>query len=482
MCDCTGKKLFWKFAVHPLILRFAELYNVIEYPRLSAVNYGLDVRKLQIGYIHTVLKQRDRVTDRAYAPILWIDDISVVSSMLRIVQKTKVDPVGRINPTSGSADAVRSSGSVVGESAQYVSVQDSEYVRLNTTFKYAPASVVHFSLKQMLVKGIEILSKQFSTSDLDQFKYYLSEDRIYRHIITQVITWVHLTLEGLAFRDDWQFFRGRSNFGGISHSSILYGILRSVIIFLYLYDNDSSWVVLFTLARDILYSIWKAVKVLEPRIELLQISAHHSIPVLRVKHDDSKTRIERDSDLYDRIATRHVGLALAPLILGTAIFSLLTSTYKSWWSWIISCLADSVYLFGFISLTPQLYINYRLKSVAHLPIRSFAFKIFNTFIDDVFAFLVKLPLKHKLMTLRDDLIFAGFLYQWWIYPADRTRPNEFGFQYDSQTGEGSDPDQSLVVAVVRVPVQTSAAGSDVHAPEQMPPTVLRRSPRSKRSP
>ena len=41
-----------------------------------------------------------------------------------------------------------------------------------------------------------------------------------------------------------------------------------------------------------------------------------------------------------------------------------------------------------------------------------------------------MPLKHRLMTFRDDLVFIVFLYQWYIYPADKTRPNEFGFQYD----------------------------------------------------
>ena len=34
------------------------------------------------------------------------------------------------------------------------------------------------------------------------------------------------------------------------------------------------------------------------------------------------------------------------------------------------------------------------------------------------------------MTLRDDVIFLGFLYQWWAYRADRTRPNEYGFKYE----------------------------------------------------
>jgi len=51
-----------------------------------------------------------------------------------------------------------------------------------------------------------------------------------------------------------------------------------------------------------------------------------------------------------------------------------------WYSWLVSSLADSVYLFGFIGMTPQLFINYKLKSVAHLPWRVMAYKAFNTFV------------------------------------------------------------------------------------------------------
>jgi len=43
-----------------------------------------------------------------------------------------------------------------------------------------------------------------------------------------------------------------------------------------------------------------------------------------------------------------------------------------------------------------------------------------------------MPLKHRLMALRDDVIFLGFLYQWWIYPSDKSRVNEFGYQYSAQ--------------------------------------------------
>ena len=54
------------------------------------------------------------------------------------------------------------------------------------------------------------------------------------------------------------------------------------------------------------------------------------------------------------------------------------------------------------------------------------YKSINTFIDDLFAFIIKMPLMHRVACLRDDLIFFIFLYQRWIYRVDYTRVNEFG--------------------------------------------------------
>lgn len=54
------------------------------------------------------------------------------------------------------------------------------------------------------------------------------------------------------------------------------------------------------------------------------------------------------------------------------------------------------------------------------------YKVLNTFIDDLFAFTIKMPTLHRLATLRDDVIFFIYVYQSWKYKIDYTRINEFG--------------------------------------------------------
>lgn len=59
--------------------------------------------------------------------------------------------------------------------------------------------------------------------------------------------------------------------------------------------------------------------------------------------------------------------------------------------------------------------------MAHLPWRVFVYKALSTFIDDLFAFLIRMPTLHRLRVFRDDIIFLIYLYQRWIYPVDRRR-------------------------------------------------------------
>ena len=80
----------------------------------------------------------------------------------------------------------------------------------------------------------------------------------------------------------------------------------------------------------------------------------------------------------------------------------------------------------------QLYINYKLKSVAALPWRQMTFKFLNTIIDDLFAFVIKMPWLHRLSVFRDDLVFLVYIYQRYAYRVDKKRPNEFGYVLLSQ--------------------------------------------------
>ncbi|KAK2144736.1 hypothetical protein LSH36_735g01073 [Paralvinella palmiformis] len=60
------------------------------------------------------------------------------------------------------------------------------------------------------------------------------------------------------------------------------------------------------------------------------------------------------------------------------------------------------------------------------------YKAFNTFIDDIFAFIITMPTAHRLACFRDDIVFVIYLYQRYLYPVDRTRVNEFGQSFEDE--------------------------------------------------
>jgi len=70
-----------------------------------------------------------------------------------------------------------------------------------------------------------------------------------------------------------------------------------------------------------------------------------------------------------------------------------------------------------------------------MPARTMMYKFLNTFIDDLFAFTIKMPVLHRLATLRDDIIFFVYLYQAWAYKVDYSRVNEFGQGGDDEEVE-----------------------------------------------
>jgi hypothetical protein len=77
------------------------------------------------------------------------------------------------------------------------------------------------------------------------------------------------------------------------------------------------------------------------------------------------------------------------------------------------------------------------------------YKFLNTFIDDLFAFTIKMPTLHRLATLRDDVIFFVYLYQSYKYKVDYTRVNEFG--------QGGD-DEEVEEKVANKPLAAPAGG------------------------
>lgn len=96
-----------------------------------------------------------------------------------------------------------------------------------------------------------------------------------------------------------------------------------------------------------------------------------------------------------------------------------------------------------------------------MPAKAMTYKFLNTFIDDLFAYTIKMPTLHRLATLRDDVIFFVYLYQSWAYKVDYKRVNEFG-----QGGDDEELEEKLANKPLAAPadadskVAQKASGSE----------------------
>jgi hypothetical protein len=296
------------------------------------------------------------------------------------------------------------------------------------SIKISALSPVVDSLNHQVTMMLSMAEDMLPGPELDEIRYFMQDERLYRFLITQIISYLHMWFDYMAFRDEIRFYRGRKNLSGVSASSVISRFLCSFIILLYLMDGGgTSWVIILSLFSSCVVEGWKVWRLLRPTFK-------RSFPFVSIR--ELATAGEQETASYDRIASTNLALVLYPLVVGWSLYALQHYVYTSWYSWLISNLANAVYTFGFIALCPQLYVNYRLKSVAHLPWKVFMYKIFNTFVDDAFAWLIEMPWKHRIMTLRDDVVFLLLLVQVYQYRVDKTRTNEFGYSYEE--GEKSE--------------------------------------------
>ncbi|KAJ5107755.1 Cleft lip and palate transmembrane 1 [Penicillium angulare] len=278
-------------------------------------------------------------------------------------------------------------------------------------------------------------------TEWEMVKEILLDTNIFLLGTTGIVTILHMVFETLAFKSDISHWRKKKDIVGTSVRTILANVFMQAVIFLYLVDNsdNTSWMILASQGFGILLEAWKITKTVDVRLRPPPANSFFSfLPYVVVFEDKHKlTETEQKTQEYDEIAFRYLYIIAVPLLLAYAAYSLVYNTHKSWYSYIIETLVGSVYAYGFLMMVPSLYINYRLKSVAHMPGKAMAYKFLNTFIDDLFAFTVKMPWLHRLATLRDDVIFFVWLYQSYKYKIDFKRVNEFGQGGDSDEEEES---------------------------------------------
>uniref|UniRef100_A0A8D3CEY6 Lipid scramblase CLPTM1L n=1 Tax=Scophthalmus maximus TaxID=52904 RepID=A0A8D3CEY6_SCOMX len=337
--------------------------------------------------VHRYLRAFQNGKKMVYLPLLFVDELS-----------NRVKDLMEINSTSMELPLTISYDSIsLGRLRFWIHMQDAVY-----------------SLQQF----------GFTEKDADEIKGIFVDTNLYFLALTFFVAAFHLLFDFLAFKNDISFWKQKKSMVGMSSKAVLWRCFSTIMIFLYLLDQQTSLLVLVPAGVGSIIEVWKVKKAFK-----IQVFWKGGKPTfLFGKLDESERRTEE----YDTLAMKYLSYLLYPLCIGGAVYALIYLRYKSWYSWLINSLVNGVYAFGFLFMLPQLFVNYKMKSVAHLPWKAFMYKAFNTFIDDVFAFIITMPTSHRLACFRDDVVFLIYLYQRWLYPVDKTRVNEYGVSYDEK--------------------------------------------------
>ncbi|KAH8415338.1 hypothetical protein KR222_004681 [Zaprionus bogoriensis] len=309
-------------------------------------------------------------------------------------------------------------------------------VTSNTTefifsFHYKPVGVGKLRLMLIMEHAKQaLLLTGFADKDIDEVKGIFSDTNVYLLCGTIFVSSVHMLFDFLSFKNDVSFWRQKQSYEGLSTRTTLWRAFSQLVIFFYLLDEDTSYLVLVPVGLGSLIELWKCKKILRLELSFKSFIGRklQEVDERAAQGQSSKEPkpapgqlAEQQTQQYDREGMRYLSYLLYPLCLGGAVYSLLFQPHRSWYSWTLNSLVNGVYAFGFLFMLPQLFVNYKLKSVAALPWRAFMYKAFNTFIDDFFAFIITMPTAHRVACLRDDIVFLIYLYQRWLYPVDKSR-------------------------------------------------------------
>lgn len=247
------------------------------------------------------------------------------------------------------------------------------------------------------------------SSAFDEIKNILSDNSYSYLTVLFSVNLLHSLFSFLSVKNKVSFWKKVSSTEGISRRQYYLDFIFQIVIVLYLIDNEASFILIALTIVETLVSLWVAARLLQ-----FEKRPDGKFPYYQLKREQLTAEEEQTVE-YDRQATRFMSMVLMPILLGYSIYSFYYRGQISMYSFLLKTLVSFIYAIGFINMTPQIYINYKFKSVERMPWKAMIYQFLNTIVDDLFAFAVKMPTLQRISVFRDDVVFVIYLYQYWIY-------------------------------------------------------------------
>ena len=235
-------------------------------------------------------------------------------------------------------------------------------------------------------------------------------------IILFTVNTLHTIFSYLGFRSDISYYKKLQKLDGVYTKYIFFNLFYMLITFIYILLQGANFLVKVELFISFVIEFWKLKKIFKISLDL------SSFPYIIKLEYKQEFETEEAKDYESEAVNMMVKYMLFPIGVMYLIYRVYyysDNIIKNNWRSVVIFIIEYIYfllnVFGFILLTPQIYLNYKLKSVEHLPMRAMTYKFLNTIIDDLYAFAVKSPLLYRIFCFRDDVIFVIYIYQIFKY-------------------------------------------------------------------
>ena len=287
--------------------------------------------------------------------------------------------------------------------------------RLYLSFNY----IRSFFFNNMI--GIQInenmMSEKLAISGTkDMLVELIKNNSTFYLIILFTVNTLHTIFSYLGFSSDISYYKNLKKLDGVYTKYIFFNIFYMFITLIYILLQGANFIVKVELFISFVIEIWKLKKIF---LITFQISNFPYIIKLEYKQSFEQEEAKDYESEAVNMMVKYLLFPIGVVYLGYRIYYYSDNIVKNNWKSFIIFIIEYIYfllnVFGFILLTPQIYLNYKLKSVEHLPMKAMTYKFLNTIIDDLYAFAVKTPTMYRIFCFRDDVIFVIYIYQIFKY-------------------------------------------------------------------
>ena len=185
------------------------------------------------GELYYLMRKTEN--QKRYLPIVYVDELSLRLRDLVVVNAT--DDAGRVE------------------------------------FTYRPISYGKLRLFLQFTSALASMHQLgFTAKDTDEVKGIFADTNMVLLLVTFGVSAVHLLFDFLAFKNDISFWRNKKTMEGLSSTTVLWRAFSQSVVFLYLWDEETSLLVLIPSGIAAVIEMWKVKKAFRVKIGLSGIS------------------------------------------------------------------------------------------------------------------------------------------------------------------------------------------------------------------